>query len=80
MSLADAERVKDEKVKIIKSSSSVPCMFPDPVVIMLVIHPDGNQCLLGRKKIFPVGMFSCLAGFIEPGNTHRHTQTHIMTI
>ncbi|XP_018614017.1 NAD-capped RNA hydrolase NUDT12 [Scleropages formosus] len=41
----------------------------DPVVIMLVIHPDGNQCLLGRKKTFPVGMFSCLAGFIEPGET-----------
>ncbi|XP_064153284.1 peroxisomal NADH pyrophosphatase NUDT12 [Anguilla rostrata] len=39
----------------------------DPVVIMLVIHPDGNQCLLGRKKAFPAGMFSCLAGFIEPG-------------
>ncbi|XP_026199744.1 peroxisomal NADH pyrophosphatase NUDT12 [Anabas testudineus] len=41
----------------------------DPVVIMLVIHPDGNQCLLGRKKMFPGGMFSCLAGFIEPGET-----------
>ncbi|XP_069025457.1 NAD-capped RNA hydrolase NUDT12 [Embiotoca jacksoni] len=41
----------------------------DPVVIMLVIHPDGNQCLLGRKKIFPVGLFSCLAGFVEPGET-----------
>ncbi|PWA24179.1 hypothetical protein CCH79_00016236 [Gambusia affinis] len=41
----------------------------DPVVIMLVIHPDGNQCLLGRKKVFPVGMFSCLAGFVEPGET-----------
>ncbi|KAL7885086.1 hypothetical protein AOLI_G00078560 [Acnodon oligacanthus] len=41
----------------------------DPVVIMLVIHPDGNQCLLGRKKTFPPGMFSCLAGFIEPGET-----------
>ncbi|XP_060927248.1 peroxisomal NADH pyrophosphatase NUDT12 isoform X1 [Limanda limanda] len=41
----------------------------DPVVIMLVIHPDGNQCLLGRKKVFPVGLFSCLAGFIEPGET-----------
>ncbi|KAK0156501.1 Peroxisomal NADH pyrophosphatase NUDT12 [Merluccius polli] len=39
----------------------------DPVVIMLVLHPDGEQCLLGRKKIFPTGMFSCLAGFIEPG-------------
>ncbi|KAG5280477.1 hypothetical protein AALO_G00060470 [Alosa alosa] len=41
----------------------------DPVAIMLVIHPEGNQCLLGRKKIFPSGMFSCLAGFIEPGET-----------
>ncbi|XP_054629531.1 peroxisomal NADH pyrophosphatase NUDT12 isoform X2 [Dunckerocampus dactyliophorus] len=41
----------------------------DPVVIMLVIHPDGNQCLLGRKNIFPKGMFSCLAGFVEPGET-----------
>ncbi|XP_053313662.1 NAD-capped RNA hydrolase NUDT12 [Spea bombifrons] len=41
----------------------------DPVVIMLVIHPDGNQCLLGRQKRFPPGMFSCLAGFIEPGES-----------
>ncbi|KAM9744615.1 LOW QUALITY PROTEIN: NAD-capped RNA hydrolase NUDT12 [Menidia menidia] len=39
----------------------------DPVVIMLVLHPDGNHCLLGRKKVFPPGMFSCLAGFVEPG-------------
>ncbi|XP_029685238.1 peroxisomal NADH pyrophosphatase NUDT12 isoform X2 [Takifugu rubripes] len=39
----------------------------DPVVIMLVVHPGRNQCLLGRKKSYPVGMFSCLAGFIEPG-------------
>lgn len=37
------------------------------MVIMLVVHPDGNQCLLGRKSVFPAGMFSCLAGFIEPG-------------
>uniref|UniRef100_A0A3Q1FKY2 NAD(+) diphosphatase n=1 Tax=Acanthochromis polyacanthus TaxID=80966 RepID=A0A3Q1FKY2_9TELE len=41
----------------------------DPVVIMLVIHPDGNQCLLGRKKMFPAGFFSCLAGFVEPGES-----------
>nr|XP_057925507.1 peroxisomal NADH pyrophosphatase NUDT12 isoform X2 [Doryrhamphus excisus]XP_057925508.1 peroxisomal NADH pyrophosphatase NUDT12 isoform X2 [Doryrhamphus excisus]XP_057925509.1 peroxisomal NADH pyrophosphatase NUDT12 isoform X2 [Doryrhamphus excisus]XP_057925510.1 peroxisomal NADH pyrophosphatase NUDT12 isoform X2 [Doryrhamphus excisus] len=41
----------------------------DPVVIMLVVHPDGNQCLLGRKNVFPKGMFSCLAGFVEPGET-----------
>ncbi|KAG8598239.1 hypothetical protein GDO81_002539 [Engystomops pustulosus] len=41
----------------------------DPVVIMLIVHPDGNHCLLGRQKRFPPGMFSCLAGFIEPGET-----------
>uniref|UniRef100_A0A3Q3EZ39 NAD(+) diphosphatase n=1 Tax=Labrus bergylta TaxID=56723 RepID=A0A3Q3EZ39_9LABR len=41
----------------------------DPVVIMLVIHPDGNQCLLGRKKMFPARLFSCLAGFVEPGES-----------
>ncbi|XP_074064015.1 NAD-capped RNA hydrolase NUDT12 [Macrotis lagotis] len=41
----------------------------DPVVIMQVIHPDGNRCLLGRQKRFPPGMFTCLAGFIEPGET-----------
>lgn len=43
--------------------------FPrtDPVVIMLVIR--GNQALLGRSPGWPVGMYSCLAGFIEPGET-----------
>jgi NAD+ diphosphatase len=43
--------------------------FPrtDPVVIMLVIH--GDQCLLGRQPRFGKGMWSCLAGFVEPGET-----------
>ncbi|KAM5299356.1 NAD-capped RNA hydrolase NUDT12 isoform 3-T3 [Ctenodactylus gundi] len=41
----------------------------DPVVIMQVIHPDGTKCLLGRQKRFPPGMFTCLAGFVEPGET-----------
>jgi NAD+ diphosphatase len=43
--------------------------FPrtDPVVIMLVIR--GERVLLGRKGSFPPGMFSCLAGFMEPGET-----------
>ena len=39
----------------------------DPVAIMVVISPDGTKCLLGRKKQFPRGMYSCLAGFMEPG-------------
>jgi len=43
--------------------------FPrtDPVVIMLATH--GDACLVGRGKQFPPGMFSALAGFIEPGET-----------
>jgi NAD+ diphosphatase len=42
--------------------------FPrtDPAVIMLVT--DGDRALLGRNKNFPLpGMYSTLAGFVEPG-------------
>ena len=43
--------------------------FPrtDPVVIMLVTR--GNQVLLGRSAAWPAGMYSLLAGFLEPGET-----------
>ena len=43
--------------------------FPrtDPVVIMVAV--DGDYCLLGRQARFPKGMYSALAGFLEPGET-----------
>ncbi|KQT80620.1 NAD(+) diphosphatase [Methylobacterium sp. Leaf466] len=43
--------------------------FPrtDPVAIMLITR--GDACLLGRGPHFPPDMYSCLAGFIEPGET-----------
>jgi NAD+ diphosphatase len=43
--------------------------FPrtDPVVIMLITH--GNRVLLGRSPGWPEGMYSLLAGFVEPGET-----------
>src|SRR3982074_553145 len=43
--------------------------FPrtDPVVIMLAI--DGDKCLLGRAGRFVANMWSCLAGFVEPGES-----------
>jgi NAD+ diphosphatase len=43
--------------------------FPrtDPVVIMLAI--DGERCLLGRQARFVPNSWSCLAGFIEPGES-----------
>ncbi len=43
--------------------------FPrtDPVVIMLAIH--GDRGLLGRNRRRAGARFSCLAGFVEPGET-----------
>lgn len=43
--------------------------FPrtDPVVIMLITH--GNSILIGRSHGWPEGMYSLLAGFVEPGET-----------
>jgi NADH pyrophosphatase NudC (nudix superfamily) len=41
----------------------------DPVAITLVIHPDKEHVLLGRKATFPPYMYTCLAGFIEPGES-----------
>jgi NAD+ diphosphatase len=43
--------------------------FPrtDPVVIMAVRH--GEEFLLGRQSVWPPGMYSTLAGFVEPGET-----------
>ena len=41
----------------------------DPVVISVVISPDNTRMLLGRKKQFPSTMYSCLAGFMEPGES-----------
>ena len=43
--------------------------FPrvDPVVIMLAV--SGERCLLGRGHRRPGARFSCLAGFMEPGET-----------
>lgn len=43
--------------------------FPrtDPVAIMLATRED--HCLLGRGPGWPAGFMSCLAGYVEPGET-----------
>ncbi|KAJ3291432.1 Peroxisomal NADH pyrophosphatase nudt12 [Rhizoclosmatium sp. JEL0117] len=45
--------------------------FPrtDPVAIVCIVSVDGEKVLLGRQKIWPAGMYSCIAGFMEPGET-----------
>ncbi|WVO14472.1 hypothetical protein L204_102107 [Cryptococcus depauperatus] len=41
----------------------------DPVIIMGILDSTGDKMLLGRNKAWPKGMYSCLAGFIEPGES-----------
>lgn len=43
--------------------------FPrtDPVVITLIT--DGDRCLLGRQASWAPGVYSTIAGFVEPGET-----------
>jgi len=57
--------------------SNVDCqrqVFPrtDPAVIMLVERIDAQgqrSCLLGRTASWPEGVYSTLAGFVEPGES-----------
>lgn len=48
--------------------------FPrtDPVVIMLIVDPPNDRCLLGHEARFMPSMWSTLAGFLEPGEDVRH--------
>jgi len=41
----------------------------DCVTIALIISEDRTRVLLGRKKEFPKGVYTCLAGFLEGGET-----------
>eukprot|EP00045_Choanoeca_perplexa_P009092 m.85867 g.85867 ORF g.85867 m.85867 type:complete len:342 (-) comp14743_c0_seq4:572-1597(-) len=64
--------------RVLKGGHELACMdqnecttswFPrsDPVVIMLVVDPVQDACLLGRQARWPPGLHSCLAGFMEHG-------------
>lgn len=58
------------------SSCSIEA-FPrtDPAVIMLVTDGQSGErerCLLGRHPAWPVGVYSTLAGFVEPGESLEH--------
>ena len=63
---------KSEEAGHMRRCSDPACAtmhFPrtDPAVIMLVT--DGERALLGRNKNFVAGMYSTLAGFVEPGES-----------
>ncbi|KEF61210.1 uncharacterized protein A1O9_02775 [Exophiala aquamarina CBS 119918] len=45
--------------------------FPrtDPTAVIAAISADAKRVLLGRGKRWPANYFSCLSGFIEPGES-----------
>lgn len=43
------------------------------MIIVALASPDGNQIMLGRGKTWQKGFFSCIAGFMEPGESIEDT-------
>jgi len=43
--------------------------FPRLAPAVIVLVTKGQEALLARGRLFPMPMYSCLAGFVEPGET-----------
>ena len=43
--------------------------FPRTDSAIIVLISNGAKCLLGRQASWPKGRYSCLAGFVEPGES-----------
>lgn len=56
-------------VRVCPSDGSHHFPRTDPAVIMLITNPTGTAAVLGRQAIWPRRRFSCLAGFVEPGES-----------
>jgi NAD+ diphosphatase len=56
-------------VRVCRNDTCAIQHFPrtDPAIIVLV--QDGDRCLLGQHRRGPAGMYTTLAGFVEPGET-----------
>ncbi len=63
------------KTVLAKSDRSRSCpgcdiqMYPRLAPAMIVAVERGNEILLGRSPAFPPGIYSALAGFVEPGES-----------
>ena len=77
---ACGNKTQQKKGGHVRYCSSNDCSiehFPriDPAVIMLITNESCSEsvCLLGRQEKWPAGSYSCLAGFVEPGETVEET-------
>ncbi|XP_064619147.1 NAD-capped RNA hydrolase NUDT12-like isoform X2 [Lineus longissimus] len=62
-------KCENQECETLKAIHNTSYPRVDPSIIVLVLSPDGQKCLLGRQKRFPPGMWSCLAGFVEAGES-----------
>ena len=70
-------RTRSEEAGHLRRCSAPQCdarHFPrtDPAIIVLATDASGERALLGRQRVWAKGMYSCLAGFVEPGETLEH--------
>src|SRR5205814_7712014 len=61
------EAKREERARVCPACKLTAYPRVAPATMMLVRH--GAELLLGRSPHFPPGMFSALAGFVEPGES-----------
>jgi len=68
---ANAQLPEPQKPQCINKDGRHNFEYPrtDMSVIMAVLSKDGTKVLLGRQRKWPPGFYSCLAGFVEPGES-----------
>ena len=66
---APTESAQAGAVRICTNEGSEHFPRVDPAMIVLVCSPDGSQAVLGRGPQWPERFYSCLAGFVEPGES-----------
>jgi NAD+ diphosphatase len=63
----------------LRCSSCGFSQFPRISPSVVVLIEDGSRCLLTHQSEFQTGLFTCLAGFVEPGETLEqaiHREVH----
>ncbi|MGI9284655.1 MAG: NAD(+) diphosphatase [Pseudomonadales bacterium] len=67
-----ASNVLDARERAMRCEPCNLLQYPRVAPCIIVLITNGEQLLLARNANFPAGMYSTLAGFIEPGESAEH--------